>query len=162
MPSARRRPASSPASTTPPGTSAPTVAAPVVRGPADAAPSVEALVHDLIGRIADKWTLIVLEVLAEHGELRFTRLGELVGGISPKMLTQTLRRMERDGLVSRTVYPVIPPRVEYRRTELGASLGEAFCNVWYWAEANLQRVADARGTFDAGARTTPPTADAGS
>ena len=152
MPPVQRRPASLPASTTRLEPPTPDVA--VRQAPADPAPHVEALVHDLIGRIADKWTLIVLEVLAEHGAVRFTRLGELVGGISPKMLTQTLRRMERDGLVTRTVYPVIPPRVEYRRTALGESLGEAFCNVWYWAEANLDRVADARRTFDADAADT--------
>lgn len=112
-------------------------------------PRVEALVNDLIGRVADKWTMIVLEVLAEHGELRFTRLGELAGGISQKMLTQTVRQMERDGLVIRTVHPVIPPRVEYRLTDLGRSLGEAFCGVWLWAEKHLETVEAARRAFDA-------------
>ena len=109
---------------------------------------VEALVHDLIGRVADKWTMIVLEVLAEHGELRFTRLGQLAGGISQKMLTQTVRQMERDGLLVRTVHPVIPPRVEYRLTDLGLSLGASFCGVWVWAEENLRRVEESRRTFD--------------
>ena len=112
-------------------------------------PRVEALVNEVIGRVADKWTMIVLEVLAEHGELRFTRVGELSGGISQKMLTQTLRQMERDGLVVRTVHPVIPPKVEYRLTELGFSLAEAFCGVWTWAEANLNRIETARAAFDA-------------
>ncbi|MBC8087619.1 MAG: helix-turn-helix transcriptional regulator, partial [Phycisphaerae bacterium] len=69
----------------------------------DIDPKVDALVHELIGRIADKWTMIVLEVLSEHGTLRFGKLAELSGGISQKMLTQTLRQMERDGLVTRTV-----------------------------------------------------------
>lgn len=148
MPTVEPRPAPPAASARPPlGTPARAAAAPAPGD--DPAPNVDALVHDLIGRIADKWTLIVLEVLAEHGTVRFTRLGTLVGGISPKMLTQTLRRMERDGLVTRTIHPVIPPRVEYTRTALGESLGEAFCNVWYWAEANLTRVADARRRFDA-------------
>jgi DNA-binding HxlR family transcriptional regulator len=64
------------------------------------------------------------------------------------MLTQTLRQMERDGLVVRTVHPVIPPRVEYRLTELGLSLGEAFCGVWLWAEKNLRAIEDARVAFD--------------
>ena len=77
----------------------------------------------MIGRVADKWTMLILEVLADHGELRFTRVGRLVPGISQKMLTQTLRQMERDGLVTRTIHPMIPPRVEYRLTELGMSLG---------------------------------------
>ena len=100
--------------------------------------------------MADKWTMILLEVLAEHGELRFTRLGELAGGISQKMLTQTLRQMERDGLVVRTIHPVIPPKVEYRLTELGLSLGAAFCGVWIWAEENLARIEEARRAFDDG------------
>ena len=112
-------------------------------------PRVEALVNEVIGRVADKWTMLVLEVLAEHGELRFTRIGEQVGGISQKMLTQTLRAMERDGLVVRTVHPVIPPRVEYRLTNLGGSLAEAFCGVWTWAEAHIDRIEAARAAFDA-------------
>lgn len=116
--------------------------------PADLDPRVEALVHDLIGRVADKWTMLVLEVLAERGELRFTRLGQLVPGISQKMLTQTVRQMERDGLLTRTVHAVVPPKVEYRLTDLGLSLGAAFCGVWVWAAANLERVEQARRTFD--------------
>ena len=112
-------------------------------------PRVEALVNDVIGRVADKWTMIVLEVLTEHGELRFTRIGELAGGISQKMLTQTLRQMERDGLLIRTVHPVVPPRVEYRLTDLGFTLSEAFCGVWIWAEKNLDRIETSRQAFDA-------------
>lgn len=112
-------------------------------------PKVEALVTELIGRVADKWTMLILEVLAEQGELRFTQLGRQIPGISQKMLTQTLRHMERDGMVTRTAHPVIPPHVDYRLTELGASLGAAFCGVWIWAEENLQRVEAARGAFDA-------------
>lgn len=111
-------------------------------------PRVETLVNELIGRVADKWTLLVLEELEDHGTCRFTRLSQLVPGISQKMLTQTLRAMERDGLVHRTVYPVVPPKVEYRLTALGHSLGEAFCGVWQWAEANLAEVEMARTTFD--------------
>lgn len=114
----------------------------------DVDPKVEALVHELIGRVADKWTMIILEVLGEHGTLRFTQLGQLAGGISQKMLTQTLRQMERDGLVVRTVHPVIPPRVEYRLTSLGESLGAAFCGVWIWAEAHLPAIERARQAFD--------------
>ncbi|WP_421728648.1 winged helix-turn-helix transcriptional regulator [Brevundimonas sp.] len=111
-------------------------------------PRVEALVNEVIGRVADKWTMIVLDVLAENGELRFTRIGQLSGGVSQKMLTQTLRQMERDGLVIRTVHPVIPPKVEYRLTDLGFSLAEAFCGVWTWAEASLDRIEQARAAFD--------------
>jgi DNA-binding HxlR family transcriptional regulator len=111
-------------------------------------PRVEALVTELIGRVADKWTMLILEVLTEHGTVRFSRLGKLVDGISQKMLTQTLRQMERDGLVSRTVYPVIPPKVEYRLTELGSTLSEAFCGVWLWADRHLAEVDAARRAFD--------------
>ena len=116
--------------------------------PVDVDPRVEALVTQLIGRVADKWTMLILEKLGEAGELRFTRLSERVGGISQKMLTQSLRQMERDGLVVRTVHAVVPPRVEYRLTELGSSLGAAFCGVWIWAEQNLERVDAARQAFD--------------
>ena len=123
------------------------------RSPEEMDPKVEALVNELIGRVADKWTMIVLEVLAEHGELRFTRLGELAGGISQKMLTQTVRQMERDGLLIRTVHPVVPPKVEYRLTDLGRTLSAAFCGVWMWAAENLERIEEARRTFDA-ARST--------
>lgn len=111
-------------------------------------PKVEALVNDLIGRVADKWTMIVLEVLNENGELRFTQIARNIPNISQKMLTQTLRQMERDGLLTRTVHAVVPPRVDYRLTELGVGLGEAFCGVWIWAEANLGAVESARKKFD--------------
>ena len=111
-------------------------------------PRVEALVNELIGRVADKWTMIILEVLDDHGTLRFTQLARAVKGISQKMLTQTLRQMERDGMVVRTIHPVIPPHVDYRLTPLGMSLGAAFCGVWIWAEENLGTVEAARNAFD--------------
>ncbi len=111
-------------------------------------PRVEALVHDLIAQVADKWTMILIEVLHDHGEQRFTRISEKVPGISQKMLTQTLRQMERNGLVIRTIHPVVPPKVEYRLTDLGFSLGEAFCGVWTWAEDHLETVETARRGFD--------------
>jgi DNA-binding HxlR family transcriptional regulator len=114
----------------------------------DLDPRIEALVNDLIGRVADKWTMLVLEVLTEKGVLRFTRLSELVEGVSQKMLTQTLRHMERDGLLTRTVHPVVPPKVEYELTQLGLSLGAAFCGVWVWAAENLEHVELARRKFD--------------
>jgi DNA-binding HxlR family transcriptional regulator len=111
-------------------------------------PRVEALVNQLIGRVADKWTMLILEVLPEGVELRFTELGRRVPGISQKMLTQTLRQMEREGLLIRTIHPVIPPKVEYRLTSLGLSLGGAFCGVWIWAEENLETIEQARADFD--------------
>ena len=110
-------------------------------------PQLQALVREIIGRVADKWTMLALETLEEHGKLRFTRLGELIGGVSQKMLTKTLRQMEADGLVLRTVFPVVPPRVEYELTPLGQSLGAAFCGVWIWAEEHRQTIMDARTAF---------------
>lgn len=97
-------------------------------------PAVESLVRQVIAQIADKWTMLVLEALEERGTLRFTEVGRSVSGISQKMLTKTLREMERDGLVVRTVHPVIPPHVDYTLTELGRELSAAFCGVWVWAE----------------------------
>jgi DNA-binding HxlR family transcriptional regulator len=111
-------------------------------------PRIEKLVEDLIGRVADKWTMLILEVLVGSGTLRFTQLSKLVGGISQKMLTQTVRQMERDGLLARKVYPVVPPKVEYKLTDLGLTLSAAFCGVWVWAAENLSKVEDARARFD--------------
>ena len=111
-------------------------------------PAVDALVTELIGRVADKWTMVLLEVLEEHGTLRFSQLARYVSGISQKMLTQTLRQMERDGFVERTIYPVIPPRVEYQLTPMGEELGEAFCGVWLWAERHRAAIERARQRFD--------------
>jgi len=120
---------------------------PAPQGDCAPGPEVETLVREMIGRVADKWTMLVLEELTEHGVVRFTRLGELVGGISQKMLTKTLRQLEADGLVRRTVHPVIPPHVDYRLTSLGESLSEAFCGVWIWAEQHHREVAAARQMF---------------
>ncbi len=110
-------------------------------------PELEALVREIIGRVADKWTMLVLEALEEHGRLRFTRVSELIGGISQKMLTKTLRQMEADGLLTRTVFPVIPPRVEYELTSLGESLSYAFCGVWIWAEQHREAILQSRKAF---------------
>ena len=100
----------------------------------DTSPDVDDLVTEVIGRVADKWTLLILEELADRGVLRFTQLGRQVTGISQKMLTQTLRQMERDGLVTRTVHPRRDDRVDYALTDLGLSLGA--------------RIAQARTAFD--------------
>lgn len=110
-------------------------------------PEIEALVEDIIGKVADKWTMLILEALQEQGTLRFTQLGKAVGGISQKMLTQTVRRMEEDGLVRRTVHPVIPPHVDYALTPLGESLSQAFCGVWIWAEKHHDAIKEAREAF---------------
>ncbi|MGV1751409.1 winged helix-turn-helix transcriptional regulator [Agrobacterium sp. CG674] len=110
-------------------------------------PVIEALVRDIIAKVADKWTMLIMEVLEERGTLRFTQIGHHVDGISQKMLTKTLRQMECDGLVRRVVHPVIPPHVDYSLTALGTSLGSAFCGVWVWAEQNHADVERARKAF---------------
>ncbi|MAY87919.1 MAG: transcriptional regulator [Pseudooceanicola sp.] len=116
-------------------------------------PSVDKLVEEIIGRVADKWTMLLIEILTETEVCRFKELSRACPGISQKMLTQTLRAMERDGLVTRTVYPVVPPKVEYRLTELGLGLSKAFCGVWLWAEANFEAIESARAAY---ARDNPP------
>ncbi len=121
--------------------------------PSDVDPALEALVVEIIGRVADKWTMLILEELHEHEVLRFSQLGRQVEGISQKMLTQTLRFMERDGLIERKVYPQVPPKVEYRLTEMGEGLGRAFCGVWIWAERNREAIEKARADYEARAQT---------
>jgi DNA-binding HxlR family transcriptional regulator len=112
-------------------------------------PEVDALVRDVIAQVADKWTMLILEALEEHGTLRFTQIGRIVGGISQKMLTKTVRQMECDGLITRKVHPVIPPHVDYTQTELGRELTAAFCGVWVWAETYYAQVEAARAAFRA-------------
>ncbi len=119
-------------------------------------PAVDALVREIIERIADKWTMLVLDELHEHGPLRFTELAHSIGGISQKMLAKTVRQMERDGLLTRTVFPVVPPHVEYRLTELGNGLGFAFCGVWIWAEKHLGEIEAARKRFAEHIERTQP------
>lgn len=122
-------------------------------------PELDALVTAIIGRVADKWTMLVIEALDVSGLMRFTRLSDAIGGISQKMLTKTLRAMEADGLVTRTIHPVVPPRVDYELTTLGRGLGHAFCGVWTWAEANRATIMAARAAF--AARTTGKASEAG-
>ncbi|NLH82286.1 MAG: helix-turn-helix transcriptional regulator [Phyllobacteriaceae bacterium] len=122
--------------------------APACTHPTAEDPAIEALVEAIIGQVADKWTLLVLEELTAGGTLRFTEIGRRVGGISQKMLTKTLREMERMGLVTRTVHPVVPPHVDYALTDLGHTLGAAFCGVWTWAAENRRRIETAQAAFD--------------
>jgi DNA-binding HxlR family transcriptional regulator len=89
----------------------------------EAAALEEAMVREMLERVGDKWTLLVIEELGSGGEMRFTRLRDRIGNVSQKMLTKTLRDLERDGLVSRRVHAVVPPRVDYKLTKLGEALG---------------------------------------
>jgi DNA-binding HxlR family transcriptional regulator len=108
----------------------------------------DALARDMLGRMADKWTLSVIDVLEQGGTLRFSRILDGLAGVSQKMLTKTLRQMERDGLVLRQVYAEVPPRVEYKLTPLGESLAEAACGIWLWVEKHFDDVGRARKTFE--------------
>jgi len=98
--------------------------------------------------IADQWTPLVIYVLEEEGTVRFGRFLKRIGGISRKMLAQTLREMERNGLVQRVVYPVVPPVVEYSLTPLGQTLREPINALRIWAYGHLQEVAQARSEYD--------------
>ena len=115
-------------------------------------PQVDALTFELLGQIADKWTLLVLEELTENGVLRFTELRRKIPNVSQKMLTQTLRRLEQNGLVKRHIHAEIPPRVEYQHTELGHSLCMAVCALWTWVEDNASRMEASRAEFGTGRR----------
>ena len=114
-----------------------------------AADEKQALVRQMLERVADKWTLLVIDELDEAGgELRFSQLRHRISGVSQKMLTQTLRQLERDGLVTRRVHAVVPPRVDYRLTPLGYTLGEAVCGIWTWVEKHLATVERSRRVYD--------------
>ena len=104
-------------------------------------------VASVLSLVGDKWSVLVIMLLRD-GPRRFNELKRMINGISQRMLTLTLRGLERDGLVIRTIHPVIPPKVEYRLTELGFTLAEAFCGVWVWAADNVDRIAEARRSFD--------------
>ncbi|QOY90157.1 winged helix-turn-helix transcriptional regulator [Paludibaculum fermentans] len=103
--------------------------------------------RQVLDRIADKWSVLILRRLSD-GTLRFAQLRRAVDGISQKVLTNTLRGLERDGLVTRRIYASVPPRVEYSLTDLGRSLGGLVEGICCWAEANIERVEAARTVYD--------------
>ena len=103
----------------------------------------------VIDRIADKWTVMMLSLLSDGAPHRFNELRRNVEGISQKMLTQTLRDLERDGLVARTVYAEVPPRVEYVLTPLGVTLCGPIAALGEWAIAHVDEVKRAQAKFDA-------------
>jgi DNA-binding HxlR family transcriptional regulator len=102
---------------------------------------------DILNRIGDKWSVMVVGHLTKK-TMRFNELRHSIGGISQRMLTLTLRNLERDGLVIRTVYPEIPPRVEYQLTELGRTLTDPLDTLWNWAAQHMHAVNDARTAYD--------------
>lgn len=103
---------------------------------------------DILNRIGDKWSVMVVGRL-RAGPVRFNQIKRDIGGISQRMLTLTLRNLERDGLVTRTIYPEIPPRVEYELTTLGHSLQPAIGALWDWAAQHHKDIEHARARYDA-------------
>src|SRR6476646_3686188 len=104
-------------------------------------------VSEVLSRVGDKWTILVVSELG-NGPKRFNELRRSLGSISQRMLTLTLRALERDGLVTRTVYPTVPPRVEYELTKLGRSLLEPVSELGAWARRNRAAIVEARSKFD--------------
>jgi DNA-binding HxlR family transcriptional regulator len=104
-------------------------------------------IGDVLARVGDKWSILVVSRLGE-GALRFNELRRSIGGISQRMLTLTLRGLERDGLVTRTVFPTIPPRVDYALTPLGRDLLQPVSALGVWAIRNQPKIAKAREQFD--------------
>jgi len=104
-------------------------------------------VSEVLARVGDKWTVLVVSTLGD-GPKRFNELRKALGSISQRMLTLTLRGLERDGLVTRTVFPTVPPRVEYALTKLGRSLLDPVSELGLWARKNRAAIADARARFD--------------
>ncbi|MGA3310127.1 MAG: helix-turn-helix domain-containing protein [Xanthobacteraceae bacterium] len=110
-------------------------------------------ISDVLARIGDKWSVLVVSRLGE-GPLRFNELRRQIGGISQRMLTLTLRGLERDGLITRTVFPTDPPRVDYALTALGRDLLNPVSALGAWAIRNQPKIARARERFDGTAATT--------
>src|SRR5437868_6110398 len=119
----------------------------------------ECEVRTILDRIADKWSLLVICVLAD-GTRRFSELRREIDGISQRMLTLTLRQLEREGLVSRTVFPVVPPRVDYELTPLGSTLLETIQSLVAWAGEHGHEIAAARSAYDARVATEERAASA--
>jgi len=122
------------------------------RHTADTDPTCE--LRNILDRIADKWSLLVIYVLAD-GVHRFTQLRREIDGISQRMLTLTLRQLEREGLVRRTVFAVVPPRVDYELTPLGSTLLNTIQALVAWAGEHGQEIAAARSAYDGRAETAP-------
>ena len=110
-------------------------------------------VRQILDRIGDKWSLLVIALL-DNRTVRFTELKKTIDGISQRMLTVTLRQLERDGLVRRTVHPVVPPRVDYELTPLGVTLHATIQPLVAWTEKHQQEIAVARASYDTRATLT--------
>ena len=111
-------------------------------------------ISQILSRIGDKWTVLVVSMLGD-GPMRFNEIRREIGGISQRMLTLTLRGLERDGLVTRTVFPTVPPRVDYELTKLGRTLLGPINDIAMWARANRAEIADVRTVYDKTAAQSP-------
>lgn len=103
---------------------------------------------DVLNRIGDKWSVMVVGMLGRNGTLRFNELKRMINGVSQRMLTLTLRNLERDGLVTRTIFPEVPPRVEYSLTQLGKTLQGPIAALWDWSAENHFAIIEARSIYD--------------
>jgi DNA-binding HxlR family transcriptional regulator len=112
-------------------------------------------IREVLARVGDKWSVLIVSRL-RAGPLRFSALRRDIDGISQRMLTLTLRALERDGLVERSVFPTVPPRVDYALTPLGRSLLEPVLALESWAKTNREAINAARGRFDAVDRSSTP------
>jgi DNA-binding HxlR family transcriptional regulator len=129
---------------------------PASKGPVSTAPVLPPSAHhesdcrgvaSVLARVGDKWSVLVIMLLGD-GPRRFNELKRMIGGISQRMLTLTLRGLERDGLVKRTVFPTIPPRVDYELTDLGRGLQQPVRELGQWAMDHQREIQDARARFD--------------
>lgn len=127
----------------------------VMQGRSDPADPDPCPISPVVDVVFGRWTTPILWALTRHGRLRFTELARLLGAITPKVLTQRLRQLERDGMVRRTLYPEIPPRAEYEITELGRSLSPVFASLVEWSDTHLVEVRDARRHYDHSGRPRP-------
>lgn len=107
----------------------------------------ECTAHEVLQRVGDKWSVYVIFLLGDRTR-RFTELRKSINGISQRMLTVTLRNLERDGLITRTVYPIVPPRVDYTLTSLGRTLRDIVSALVAWADRHRQDIDRARATYD--------------
>ncbi|KOV96477.1 HxlR family transcriptional regulator [Streptomyces sp. NRRL B-1140] len=112
------------------------------------APELACPISPVVDMVFSRWTTPVLWTLHTHGRQRFVELERRIGTITPKVLTQRLRQLERDGLVVRTYHPEVPPRVEYEISELGRSLAPLFAHLADWSAAHLEKVEQARHAYD--------------
>ncbi|MEJ3745227.1 helix-turn-helix domain-containing protein [Actinomycetes bacterium KLBMP 9797] len=117
--------------------------------PTSTDPEVACPIAPVVDIVFSRWTTPILWALNEYGRQRFVELERRLTTITPKVLTQRLRQLERDGLITRTYHPEVPPRVEYEISELGRSLGPLFAHLSEWATSNLDKVDQARHAYDA-------------